>query len=91
MLRWGFPLRQIRRLQTEWTLGRPAEPDPQTADTASGHAIETHGFATLIPSADPGDLAVLVAMGVSDGKGPLWLFGSVHGMVDQATGLVPGN
>jgi hypothetical protein len=30
-------------------------------------------------------------MGVSDGKGFFWLFGSVLGMVDQATGLVPSN
>jgi hypothetical protein len=59
-------------------------------DTALGHAIETHGFAILVTSADPGNLAVLVAVGVGDGKGPSWLFGS-HGMVDQATGFVPGN
>jgi hypothetical protein len=58
-------------------------------DNAGGHAIETHGFGRLIPSADPGNLAVLVAMGVSDGKRPFLLVGFVHGMVDQATGLVP--
>jgi hypothetical protein len=58
---------------------------------ARGHAIETHGFGRLVPSADPGNLAVLVAMGVSDGKGPFWLFGTVHSMIDQATGLVPSD